>query len=330
MSGKLYSKANRKIVLGVGALICCIAVIALCSFFPFVIDPTQWQTKEFLSDELIVMAIVIFSIVCVMYIGQASNAQNPESNIAKAKVKFMHSISLITDISGFEQWIVQKLQPSDMRTEKESILKRCGIDDMSVIDLEKSEIEGLIDTPQKYNGKYYRGISKYQAEQALKAKYFRMKLVQPTYYLSCSSISADQTISRKSGNENKKKGVLLTWSIASKVSMSVLTAIIFASLVYDVANGDGASQASAWLKFASRMMSMATSSFMGYLIGGQMNDIDADFIENKVLAHTMYLQDKDFKPKTQQEMAKAEFAQRVRKEEMALIEGGNEDERKRE
>lgn len=313
------NKANRKIILGVGALICCIAIIALCSFFPFVIDPSKWKTKEFLSDELIVSAIVIFSIVCVMYIGQASNSQNPNSNIAKAKVKFFNSVAKITNISAFEQWVEKKLQPTDIRTEKEAILKKNGIDDYTIIDLEKNEIKSLIDTPQKYNGRYYKGISKRQYQEVLKAKYFSMRLVNPTYYLSCSTIASSQTVSRKSGNENKKKGVLLTWSITSKVFMSFVTAMIFASLVYDLS--EGGSQAQAWMKFLSRMMSMTSSSFMGYMIGCQTNDIDADFIENKVLAHSKYLQDTEFKPKDQQELAKEQFAERVRKENVALIGG---------
>lgn len=313
----IFGKANRKIVLGIAALLCCIAIIVLSSFFPFIIDPSRWQTKEFLSDELIITAIVIFSIVCVMYIGQAGNAMSPESKLAQARVKFSKSVSLITNISAFEQWVRVRLQPDDIQTERESILRKCGLDDFTIIKLEDSEIKALVGTPQKYGDRFYKGISKQQCREALRAKYFKMRLVNPTYYLVCSSISSDQTISRKSGNENKKKGVLLTWSIASKVVMSIVLAVIFASLVYDINGGKGNS--TAWLKFASRMFSMMTSSFLGYLIGCQMNDIDADFIENKVLAHTKFLQDADFKPKEQQELARQEFVDRVRQENVTMI-----------
>ena len=313
----ILGKASRKIVLGIAALLCCIAIIVLSSFCPFVIDPSRWQTKEFISDELIITAIVIFSIVCVMYIGQAGNAMAPESKLAQARVKFSRSVSLIKNISAFEQWVRAKLQPDDIQTERESILRKCGLDDFTIIKLEDSEIKALVGTPQKYGDRFYKGISKQQCREALRAKYFKMRLVNPTYYLVCSSISNDQTISRKSGNENKKKGVLLTWSIASKVVMSIVLAVIFASLVYDINGGKGNS--TAWLKFASRMFSMMTSSFLGYLIGCQMNDIDADFIENKVLAHTKFLQDADFKPKEQQELARQEFVDRVRQENVTMI-----------
>ena len=78
---------NRKVLLGGAALACFVGIIAICSFFPFIIDPSRWKTKEFLSDQLIASAISIFSIVCVMYMAQASNASNERSNICKARVK---------------------------------------------------------------------------------------------------------------------------------------------------------------------------------------------------------------------------------------------------
>ena len=119
-------------------------------------------------------------------------------------------------------------------------------------------------------------------------------------------------------SEARRKNTLLGFSIASKVIMTVVIAMIFASLIYDTATGSGVDQASAWLKFASRMTSMATSSFMGFMIGSQMNDIDADFINVRCLVHDMFVQDKGFKPKTQQEEAKEEFAKRVQAETLQL------------
>ena len=315
----MMKKGNRKIILGIAALACCICVVALCSFFPFIIDPSRWQTKEFLSDELIISAICILSLVCVMFIGQAGNAMNPNSNIARARVRFQTSVARVqANLSGFSQWVKQVLQPNDIRSEKEKLLANAGIEDYTVLNLEDSEIKALIGTPQKYGDRFYKGLSKKQAKAVISAKRFKMKLVDPQYYLTCSAIGSEQTISRKSGSEAKKKNALLGYSIISKVVLSVVIAMIFASLVYDAATGSGVDQASAWLKFASRMTSMATSAFMGYLIGGQMNDIDADFINIRCLVHDMFAQDKGFKPKTQQEEAKEAFAKRVQAETLQL------------
>ena len=332
---KVRLKFNRKIILGVSALLCCIAIVALCSFFPFIIDPSRWQTAEFLSDELIVTAIVIFSLVCVMFVAQASNAQNPDSRIARARVRFLGgskrnadgtysrtegSVERITKhdrISSFSQWVKQVFQPRDVRSAKERMLSKAGIEDFSILNLEEAEIRALIGTPQKYGDRFYKGITKKQAVEALRAKRLRIDLVDPSYYLTCSSLGNNMTITEKSGSETKKKTALLSFSIISKVAVGVVIAMIFASLVYDTSTG--VEQAKAWMKFASRMFSMATSAFMGYLVGCQVNDIDADFVEMKCLVHDEFFEDSTFVPLSQQELAKKAYVERVREENSNLL-----------
>ena len=306
---------NRKIMLGVGALICFASIIALCSFFPFVIDPSRWQTEEFLSDELIVAAIVIFSIICLMFIAQAGNAMNPKSKIAQARVRFSSSVERIFSskrISAFSQWVRKALQPRDVRAAEERLVSRAGVEDPTTLDLTDAELRALVGTPQKYGDRFYKGITKRQIREIMRAKRLKFSLVDPSYYLSCSKSSSDRTPTEQSAQEGRKKTALLAWSIASKIAVTVVVAMIFTSLVYDSANGVPA--AKAWMKFASRIASMASSSFMGYMIGCQMNDIDAYYIELKCLVHDEFFEDSSFKPKAQQEEAREAFAQRVREE----------------
>ena len=111
---------NKKIVLGIFSILMCLALIVVCSFTNFIIDPKQWQTEEFLTDELIIVAIVIMSMVSVMFIGQASNAQNPDSRLAKSRVSFFDSLKKVIDknVNAFRQWIRKVLQPDDIKTIK--------------------------------------------------------------------------------------------------------------------------------------------------------------------------------------------------------------------
>lgn len=317
------SKINKKTMLGVFALVCCIGIIALCSFFPFIIDPTKWQTKEFLSDELIVCSISIFSIVCVMMISQSSNSSNPKSNICRARVKFLGgvdeggtyvpgSVDRITKgglISGFGQWVRQVLQPSDIRSAKEKMVMRAGMEDVTVLDLEPVELESLTNGPMKIGNKFYKSITKKQMDEVKKAKRATFALVDPSYYLNCSKNANDRTITEQSGGETKKKSILLSWSIISKVFMSIMIAMVFTSLVRDTTQGGDA--ATAWMKFAVRMLSMATSSMMGYFVGCQMNDIDAYYIELKCFVHDTFFNDKSFKAKSQQEEAKISYEKQI-------------------
>ena len=95
--------------------------------------------------------------------------------------------------------------------------------------------------------------------------------------------------------------------------VTVITSMIFASLVYDSTNG-GVQQAEAWMKFISRLFALSTSCFMGYMVGVQTNNIDADSINDKVIVLRKYMQDTTFVAKTRDELAKEEFVERVRKE----------------
>ena len=47
-------------------------------------------------------------------------------------------------------------------------MREVGIEDYSVLDLEYAEIKSLLETPQKYNGRFYKGISKRQINALLK------------------------------------------------------------------------------------------------------------------------------------------------------------------
>ncbi len=306
---------NKKVLLGFLALISVIAIICVSSFVPFIIDPTQWQTTEFLSDELIIVAITIFGVVCVMFIGQASNSANPNSNIAKAKVRFYGKVEKITNISGFCQWVKKVLQPNDIKSAKQREMLKNKIEDTDILKLSLKEIKSLIDTPQKIEGIFYRGITKrqYKALKRIKNGKLKIDLVEPTYYLTFKAIDSDKTITERSGKESTKKTWLMVYSVGSKVIITLIVAMIMASFVRDTASGDS-DLANSFLKFFNRMFALITSSFMGFIVGSQTNDIDAEFIEMRVLVQEMYLQYTTFVPLSEQELAKQEYIERVKKE----------------
>lgn len=314
---------NRKIILGVSAILMAIAFIAITSFVPFIITREKLASEKFWTDEMIIIAITIFALVSVMFVGQASNAQNKDSELAKSKVEFKNSVVKILNINGFAQWVKKVLQPSDIQCVKERELRKLGIDDYTILYLEDAEIRALIGKPQKFewhHGKesetrYYNQITEEQAEYiiSLKLGVKKIKLVEPGYYLTVSSIDVDKTDSEKSGRESYKKTVKLIISIASKVLITLIPAMILAALARDLTQ-EGVDAAEAWATFFSRMFALLSSSFMGYMVGCQMNDIDADYIRLRVHVHERYLQDKDFKPLTQQEEARQEFIERVKKD----------------
>lgn len=310
--GKIKKFVNRKILLGISSLVICIALIAVCSFVPFIIDPSRWQTTEFLTDELIIVAIVMFAMVSAMFIGQTSNAQNENSNLAKSRSRFFNSIQLVTNINAFNQWVRKVLQPKDIKNMQERLMRQAGIEDFSVLSLEYEQIRSLLETPQKYNDRYYKGLSKEQINTIINIKNGKYKvfLVEPDYYLSVKNLIDSRTITERSSKEGLKKGLYLTKSIVSRVILTVITAMIFASLMRDLnAEKDIALAA---MKFISRLWAMISSTFMGYFVGCQINDIDAEYIDMRVTVHNMFLQDKTFVPLDQQQEAKEQFEKKLK------------------
>lgn len=312
---------NRKVILGISALATGVVLIAVCSFVPFIIDPTRWMTVEFLTDELIMVAIVIFAMISAMFIGEASNAQDPRSALAKSRSEFGVTVLPIKDnINGFSQWVKKVFQPKDILSMKQRIMRQAGITDYSILELEDSEVKALT-KPQKYGDRYYKSITKDQVKVVLDIRHgkYRVKPVEPEYYLSAKNLVDPRTITERSGQEGWKKGLYLFKEVFSRITFTVISAMIFASLMRDLTAED-ADIAAAWIKFVSRLWAMVSSAFMGYITGTKVNDIDAEYIEMRVAVHKMFMQDKDFKPLDEQEEAKQQFIDRVKEENVLQIE----------
>ena len=90
--------------MGSSSILICIILIGICSFIPFAFDPSNINSQFWINETLII-AITIFSLVSAMFIGQAGNAQNEKSNIAKARTSFFEKIKEIVNLNAFCQWI---------------------------------------------------------------------------------------------------------------------------------------------------------------------------------------------------------------------------------
>lgn len=320
---KIKKFTSRKVLLGLFAVFICAILIGVCSFVPFIIDPNQWMTTKFLTDELIICAIVIFSMVAFMFVGQAANALRDESNLAKARTKFFECIKKITNIFGFHQWVKKVLQPRDIQTIKERRLRAIGITEYRILELDNSQIKALEEKAGAYEIRgeklYFRGITKEQVEGVLKIRNerFKIDLVEPEYYLSVKNLIDNRTITERSSAEGAKKSFYLARSIIGRLLVTIITAMIFASFMRDLNTAVDAG--AAWQTFLTRLWAMVSSCFMGYLVGCQINDIDAEYIEMRIIVQNMYLQDETFVPLSEQEEAKEEFKKRVIEEEQHLL-----------
>lgn len=298
---------NKKLLLGLVALASILGIVIVSSFFPVVFDLNQLSKKEFLTNEVLSLAIVTISMVACMFIGMATNSSVSNSPISIARDKFDKKIEGITNTKHFFKWVSEVMQPSDIKQMNKRLMRENGIDDYSLIDLDRTEIKQLEEKPCEFNGVKYSSLSKEQVQTILDIKDGKHKvtLVDPSYYLTISNKSGSLTPTEKSGKEGTKKGLYTTVNFVSKLVMTLLISSIFAALVKDsIAGGD---TAKSWINFASRMFSLCSGAFSGFILGNQINDIDAEFVEMRVIVLDKYLNDKTFKPLTEREMAEKEF-----------------------
>lgn len=309
---------NKKMVLGILTMLVILAIVVVSSFFPFILDFSRIGTTEFITDQMIIVAITITSTISMMFIAQSSNAKNPQSEIAKAKVKFMTSIAKIVNHTIFYQWIKNVLQVNDRKDIAEKGMLRLGIP-YSVYELDNTEIRSLT-KPQKIDNTFYKSLTEKQIKSvlALKKRVQNIKFVSPNYYTTYKSWMIDKNLSEIASSENKKKISTILFELTVKIIFSLVGAMIFATLVRDLTQAGGFT-AQAFMRFLARIFSYITSSFLGYLLGCKMNDLDAFYITKRVEAHTLFLEDKDFKPVDE---AKLEYIERVRQETLLIGEGG--------
>jgi len=301
-------KLNKKILVGILALGTVLAVVSVSSFFPFIISPKELTTSAFWTNELLAIAIVVISMVAMMFISMAWNDGMDNSHISIARGNFEESVAKITNPNSFFQWVREVMQPDDIHQMHIRLMREVGIKDYSVLDLDSIEVKELEGKPCEIHGKKYCSMSKEQVQLVLDIKNGKkgIELVDPSYYLSVKSLSGAKTISEKTGNETKKKGMYITQSFASKLVLTLMVAMIFSSLVYDQAQGGDT--ASNLMKFTSRLVSMGSGMFSGFILGCQINDIDAEYIEMRVIVHSKFLNDTTFKAKSDEELANEELA----------------------
>ena len=135
--------------------------------------------------------------------------------------------------------------------------------------------------------------------------------MSPDTYRKLSKIDVDKTTSEKLANQQKKKTYTVLNSVFTKTLIVLASGLIFGALI---PTGNEQELGETFLKLFTRLFSFTSAGFVGFMLGGQINDIDAEYIREKIDVHKRFASDKDFKPLTEQELAKQEFAEYVKEQ----------------
>lgn len=314
-SEKAKKFLTKKMLLGVTALIVGVAIIFVSSIVPLMIDPSQWNNAGFISDEIINVALTILGEVCLIMIGQAYNQATDISNLAKARVEFDKSVeeNVGDKITGFDQWIKQVLEPRDQHSRYTRLLHYLSIENEKYLDLGRSDLKRLLKDPNKIDGIFFRQLNKKQYKLILEILDGKevINFVDPSTWRKLSKIDTDKTPSEKLANQQKKKSSTVLWSVLTKSMLVVGCGLIFGALI---PTGGTQSIGETLMKLFTRLFCFSSAGFMGFFVGCQMNDIDAEYILEKIDVQRQYHSDINFKPLSEQELAKKEFESRVKRE----------------
>lgn len=318
-SEQIKKYLNKKMILGVSALMLGVAIIFVCSIIPLAIDPSHWNDAGFISDEMIIIALTILGEVCLLMIGQSYNEAQPVSKLARAIVDFNKSLDTYIDtkIVAFDQWIVRVLEPKDQKDRYKRLLRNAGIENTHYFELSRDELKMLLKKPMTTGSGgdkiYYRQLTKKQYNliiEILDGKWV-INFVSPDTYRKLSKIDTDKNTSEKLANQQKKKTLTVVNSVFTKSLIVLACGLIFGALV---PTGAEQTTGETFMKLFTRLFSFTSAGFVGFMLGGQMNDIDAEYIRDKIDVHKRFASDKDFKPLSEQELAKKEFADYVKEQ----------------
>lgn len=312
---------SKKLVLGLLSFVLVLAMIVVSAFSELTMNPSNWKSSEFISKELIQVAIAVMSMICFINIGKSGNALDPRSEIAKSRKEFNDSIAKIKEsgINAFLQWVKQVKQKNDQHDENEYLLNSVGIENKHYLDLSESELTTLLERPYEKDfphGKvYFRQLNKEQLNTIIKIKQGKnsIKFINPTSYLILDKGSTAMSDSRKLSKQQEKETLTMVVDVGSRMISVLMFGMIMGAFVIESLSED-ADIARNLMNLFTRLSTAVSSAFMGYMSGCKLNDMTAGYIQIKIAVHLQYLDSKEFKPLTEQEEAKKDFAEFVRKE----------------
>ena len=314
---KQYS--NKKTVLAILSFILVLGITILSSIPEFIIQPDQILTTKFATKLIMTIIIGVVSLVCFIFISSTSNSLNPISNICRARDDFRHSAKNIIEnhYSAFKQWVMKVRRPAKQLEVDKRELRKVGITNLSYLEINECDLRNLMVAPDKELGERYgvRQITKEQFDVIMNIKKGKsaIKFLSVDDYLLEKTMGVDLTDEEILVNQFKKRNLMFGEKISSRVLILVVVAVTFGCIKWSVdksLEGDMDTMQRTFTiiwDILSKLFTAVSSALIGYFDGGKFNDFDANYLQIKTNVHIQYLSDKEFKPLTEQELAREEF-----------------------
>lgn len=308
---------TRKNLLSISSMLIVLAIGIASAFPEFIVSPDKLQTTKFRTDLIVNVIIGLTSFASMMIVGQSTNAQNSASNIYIARGKFQTKSNEVLELHlrKFTQWIKKKFHPQQQREKDIELLTGVGITNLKYLELDIEELRVLIDIPRKD----LKRINKEQFEvlKRIKTGKNAIKFANVNAYLTERNYIASKTSAEVVAEQNKvrvKNVASITGArLVFMFGLSIIFSLIGWKTVEDIS--EGARTASIVVNIIMRIFTAISNSTIGFNDGARLNDIDAEYLDEKRIILNQFSEDKEFKEMSEEEEAKEEFVAYVKEKE---------------
>lgn len=219
--------------------------------------------------------------------------------------------------SEFDQWLYSYYEKNRMDYLKQ-VLSLNGNIDIRVLDLDISEIDKLSHPFKKnwenteFEGRpdtYFRSLTPDQikvVKDIFAGKYAVERLPNDFFKAFNGKVVSSEYIEQ--ARQNKKNKLYLFKKVGSKVISLLAFAFVFSSLIIEVGQASTISEIiERIITFLTRLFTMCSGYYYGFDTGKHMAMNEATSLEYKVRVNNLFLNDKDFKPLTNDELGKQEL-----------------------
>lgn len=325
IKGKIekVGKSKKSIVSALG-IVGVIAIVTVVSFTQAQFSAAKIKTWQFWVNLAIMVALSIYSMAMGEKMGDDWIKNNENSNFRIQLAKYnavLKSLEVGTYFSYFADWL-EDVRLRKKKKEEQIFLKDCGIYQMEVLNLDRNELQLLINPYKKEWGNGKTTIFKSLTKEQIEAIEFVMD-----GGIKVSSIKDEWF---KTGVEYKTKDM---WESAAKAGLKK-TLFINESRIYRIATicalscllntlipgSNGGSSAQAWIDYSSRIGTIMMSVVFGILVGWQAINIDRDYLVFKTEKLQQYKNEYDcgfYKHESFDEQVKREYEEYEKKQEEA-------------
>lgn len=322
---KLKYRPSRKAWMTMMSILFGLVLVVILTIFSTGLDPSQWGSREFLSDLAINSAILIMFMVGGIGLG---------SDYARNNITGLYNVSyqeyiakrgeIDPYVGDFNPWADEFYERKLRQMRKDYLISK-GIRQADLIlDLDRLDAMKL-GKPQTLivNGVEHHFLSLTEEQVEEVGKVFEGKVsmnrLDDQFFLTAFGKAEQGNDYKAAGLAKRRKTERFVASLAFKLVMSFGLTLILTGLVVDSVSGEDTAEIVT--KLISRLVTAMTSTSWGFMTGSDLVKDEIPTLVFKTTSLGLFLNEiksGQFKPKSAEELAKKQIEEAKKAEEEAI------------